>query len=274
MNAAAGTPVITVRGKTVTATIAANGATTAKQLIDAINRDDLASKSVRGSIVDGNGATNIASTPINYSPLRLLGGDAAIANSNFGTTGNLDIRFTANQTGTGGNGIVLSVTKTDLGAAAMPAISVAGNTIHVVLNTNPGNRTTAQGLVNAINLDAASSVLVRANIRVGDPSTDIASTRIDYSPIILGGGDVIVTPGFVGLGDSVHEVIMRFAETLPDDLYRIEIAGVDDSARNIQAVRDLNGVAFSPRETGTDRDAIEFDLDRGAQVPRPLSRSQ
>ncbi|MFV2066255.1 MAG: hypothetical protein ACC645_04695, partial [Pirellulales bacterium] len=34
--------------------------------------------------------------------------------------------------------------------------------------------------------------------------------------------DVVVEPGFAGVSpDSPNEVIFRFAETLPDDLYRI-----------------------------------------------------
>src|SRR5262245_9969723 len=35
--------------------------------------------------------------------------------------------------------------------------------------------------------------------------------------------DVMVTPGFLGLGDTSREVIMRFAGNLPDDAYRVTL---------------------------------------------------
>ena len=37
--------------------------------------------------------------------------------------------------------------------------------------------------------------------------------------------DVTVTPGFLGLGDTSREVVMRFAANLPDDNYHITLVG-------------------------------------------------
>ena len=81
---------------------------------------------------------------------------------------------------------------------------------------------------------------------------------------ILGDGDdVIVAPGYAGIGDSPNEVILRFAETLPDDVYGIH---VDGSVKNIQG-QPFNG--------GVDLD-IQFTLDQGTKVisvvPQPIVR--
>ena len=40
---------------------------------------------------------------------------------------------------------------------------------------------------------------------------------------VFGVGDVTVPIGFVGIGEHPNEVIVRFAENLPDDLYRITV---------------------------------------------------
>ena len=37
--------------------------------------------------------------------------------------------------------------------------------------------------------------------------------------------DILLTPGFVGIGDLPNEVVYRFSEPLPDDLYRVEVLG-------------------------------------------------
>lgn len=63
--------------------------------------------------------------------------------------------------------------------------------------------------------------------------------------------DVEVPLGFVGLADRPHQMIARFAEALPDDLYNIDIA---------------DGPGFT----------LDFELDLGAQVlavvPQPVTR--
>jgi Calx-beta domain len=47
------------------------------------------------------------------------------------------------------------------------------------------------------------------------------------------GNEVIVKPGFVGIGDQPYEVIFRFAENLPDDVYQIMIAGAGGAELNV-----------------------------------------
>ncbi len=87
------------------------------------------------------------------------------------------------------------------------------------------------------------------------------------------GNDVVVTPGFLGVDDAPNEnrVIIRFAESLPNDSYRITIgaslktlpAGPNAA---VQIFRD--GAAFD----------LRFNLDLGAQVmavvPQPVIRTE
>ena len=81
------------------------------------------------------------------------------------------------------------------------------------------------------------------------------------------GNDEVVEYGWIGLGDQPHEVITRFAETLPDDLYRITIVG--------SGLFPLQNTAGEPFNNGVD-ELIHFELDLGAQVvavvPQPVSR--
>ncbi len=80
------------------------------------------------------------------------------------------------------------------------------------------------------------------------------------------GNDIVIRPGYVGLGDTPSQVVMRFAQTLPDDLYRIVIAGTGSTP-----LRNTDGLRF---QNGLDR-TIEFRLDLGAQVvavvPQPIT---
>ncbi|MHB9077543.1 MAG: Ig-like domain-containing protein [Pirellulaceae bacterium] len=75
--------------------------------------------------------------------------------------------------------------------------------------------------------------------------------------------DVIVSPGYVGIGDSPNEVILRFADAQLDDVYGIHIDG---------SVTDIANVPFNG---GTDRD-IRFTMDQGTKVisvvPQPIVR--
>jgi len=75
--------------------------------------------------------------------------------------------------------------------------------------------------------------------------------------------DVVVAAGYRGLGVSPNEVILRFAEALPDDVYGIHVDG---------SVTNINGVPFNG---GEDLD-VQFTLDQGTQVisvvPQPVVR--
>ena len=57
----------------------------------------------------------------------------------------------------------------------------------------------------------------------------IQITRSGFDGVFGDGSDVVLTPsqvGYIGVSDTDPEqVILRFAESLPDDLYRIDIFG-------------------------------------------------
>ncbi|MCO6455986.1 MAG: DVUA0089 family protein [Pirellulaceae bacterium] len=200
----------------------------------------------------------------------------ASVQSEFNTFGAVRLGFTATRLGQDQNGIRIAVSKRDQGNAGPPAIAVVGTVINVSLNTNLGNETTALDLVNAINSDIDASALIRATILAGDPVTNIAAPPINYSPLTLtGANDLVVQPGFVGLGDFPYEIIVRFNEPLPDDVYRIDVFG-----EGKLALRNANGDAFNDTtDDGTDNGSnakLEFELDLGALitavVPQPVDR--
>ena len=92
--------------------------------MNAINANAQAKQLVEAVVVSGPTSTDIATPAINYSPLKLSGGNQASISSNFNTGGNLDITFTAVTTGPASNGIRIEVTKTNRGGGAGPTIAV------------------------------------------------------------------------------------------------------------------------------------------------------
>ncbi len=111
-----------------------------------------------------------------------------------------------------------------------------------------------------------------------DTLDGIRITRSGLDGAFDGVGDVIIQPGYVGI-DPIRSnvVITRFAESLPDDTYLVEVFGVDDpsEAPPLVALRNEDGDAFQPQFPGTDRDSLRFELDLGAQVlaivPQPVT---
>ncbi len=93
-------------------------------------------------------------------------------------------------------------------------------------------------------------------------------TNTSYSPFtLIGATDTVVEPGFIGLGDTPHEVVFRFAEPLPQDTYQIEIFGSGPLA-----LRNVDGEAFSDG----DDFGVQFELNNAPQVaavvPTPVRR--
>ncbi len=80
--------------------------------------------------------------------------------------------------------------------------------------------------------------------------------------------DIIVTPGFMGIGDQPNEVVVRFASALPDDRYQITVFG--------KSTTPVTNLAGEPFNNGDSDDVINFELDLGANVvavvPQPISR--
>ncbi len=82
------------------------------------------------------------------------------------------------------------------------------------------------------------------------------------------GNEQTIVPGYIARGEQDNEVIIRFAETLPDDQYRLIIRGDEGNS----PLRNIDGVPFNGGSDST----IRFDLDLGAQVvsvvPQPVYR--
>src|SRR5207248_959818 len=83
--------------------------------------------------------------------------------------------------------------------------------------------------------------------------------------------DQTVLPGFVGLGDSSREVIMRFAATLPDNAYSITLIG-----SGLTPLKDTSGNPFNSGSATNPDLKINFSVDLGAKVdaivPQPITR--
>src|SRR6056297_1247327 len=63
------------------------------------------------------------------------------------------------------------------------------------------------------------------------------------------GDDVQVNPGSVALGAlRDNEVVVRFADSLPDDRYRIDVFGFDAPSRGIVGLRNEQGELLQPRD--------------------------
>lgn len=102
-----------------------------------------------------------------------------------------------------------------------------------------------------------------------DPDTlsAISIKRAGGDDIFLNLNDESVEFGYIAIGDRPNEIVIRFAETLPDDMYQLTILGTGDTP-----LTTINGKVFHANKDLT----ITFNLDLGAQVsaivPQPTSR--
>lgn len=199
--------------------------------------------------------------------------------SDFGTNGRVDIQLTSKNAA---ESLRINVTRADLGANTPPTVTVNGSIINVVLNSRSGSTITAEQLVAFLNAPSSPvASKLTAKINGGLPSTALGTVDpAAYSPILIQqSNDITINPGAVIIGDrpNENEVTFRFAENLPDDVYRLEVFGFDDAARGITGLRNTNGDLFLPRDPNTRQDTIEFRLDLGSKitavVPQPVVRN-
>lgn len=109
----------------------------------------------------------------------------------------------------------------------------------------------------------------------------IRVTRAGGDGVFGDGNDRVINPGYLGFGDNNRIVILRFASTLVDDLYRVELVGKDDPATGRTAIRNAAGLTLQTRAIDStpadlNRDTVDFNLELGAQVlavvPQPVDR--
>ena len=104
-----------------------------------------------------------------------------------------------------------------------------------------------------------------------DPDTigAISMKRAGGDDIFLNLNDESVEFGYIAIGDRPNEIVIRFADTLPDDMYQLTLLGTGDTP-----LATVSGQAFHDGEDVT----ITFNLDLGAQVtaivPQPTTRAE
>ena len=200
-------PIITTSDRTVTISINTNPLqrTLARDLVAAVNSDPNASNLIEAIQVSGASGQPVGvSGNIEGTSLILDGANAAQAVTDFGTNGAVRVRMISQLPGLDGRGISLEVEQRNFGGPANPVVVVTDKTIRVQLNSFFLQPTTAADFVNAINSNPQASLLVQATVQEGEANTNIGNLPANYSPIVLSGvSDVVVEPGFVGLGDSL-----------------------------------------------------------------------
>ena len=137
-------------------------------------------------------------------------------------------------------------------------------------------------IVNGSELRVAPRVLTFAfdqNQQIDTATLDgIRVTRSGDDGLFNTSDDIRITPGLVTLGDTnANEVVVRFAESLTDDNYRIEVFGFNDPGRDIVALSNTDGEVLMPAVDGQRSDVIDFKLSLGALieavVPQPVIRA-
>ncbi len=265
------TPNVSVDGRTVSITVSNTPGrlSRAQDVILAVENNLVARDLIEVIQVSGPTLGVVGDSVSGTTALTLEGANSAEAVTDLGTGGEVSVRLISQIPGSAGRGTQINVTTQNFGGPANPAVVVSGGSINVRLNSSPGNETTAAQFVSALNSNPDASALVKALLSAGDPSTRVGDRGVGYSPLTLtGASDVIVQPGFVGLGDSPREVVFRFAEPLPDDIYQVDIVGVGSNA-----LANLDGETFQDGVNLSRQFRVNLAPQVAAVVPEPIRRN-
>ncbi len=264
-------PTVAVSGDTISVVLNSNPAreTTVAGLLSALQGNAEAAALVSGLQVTGATSARIGRSTPNGLQVVLGGANAATAITDLGTGNAVRVRVLSTTTGPDGRGQQLIVERRNFLGPALPAVLVSGNDVRVQVNSSPGNETTVAQFITAINSNPQASQLLQLELQAGAGSTKIGNVAPTYSPLSLSGAsDVEVVPGYIGLGDSAREVVFRFSEALPDDVYQISVFG-----EGATALTNTNGEAFGDGQNF----GLQFDLNLGPQVlavvPEPVRRN-
>ncbi len=265
-----GAPVISVAEGVINISLNSNPArpTQVRDLINAVNDHPVAGQLLEVYSVSGATLFPLGTAVPNGTSVTLRGANAANAVSDVGTGGQVRVRFLSTQPGPAGRATTVVLERANAGGPANPLVLVDGNRITVRVNSNPGNETTTTELINAINSNPEASQLVMAILEAGQGST-LVGNRPNFPGTLLltGANDIVVQPGYVGLGNTPNEVVFRFAETLPDDTYQIDIFGSGPLAlTNVDGEAFNDGVDFGRQFT------INLAPQVLAVVPEPVRR--
>ncbi|TVP99059.1 MAG: hypothetical protein EA381_10860 [Planctomycetaceae bacterium] len=265
-----GAPIIAVNNGVIDIDLNSNPArpTQVRDLILGVANHPVAGNLLEVFSVSGATLFPLGTTVPTGTSLTLLGANAADATSDLGTSGEVRVRFVSTQPGPEGRATRLVLERVNAGGPANPLILVSGNQVTVRINSTPGFQTTTAQLIDAINTNPDASQLVFAVQEAGSPAT-ILGNRPGFAQTLLltGANDILVEPGYIGLGDSPNEVVFRFADSLPDDKYQIDIFGNGPTVlANVLGEPFNDGVNFGK----------QFSLNLGprvaAVVPEPIRR--
>ncbi len=265
-------PLISVTGRAVTIDVNSNPnrPTRVQDLISAVRASNAASDLIEVIQVSGPSLGVIGTTVTPGLTLTLTGANSAQAITDFGTNGEVTVRLVSQLPGVDGRGTQIQFEQRNFGGQANPVVVVNDKLIRVQLNSAPGFETTASQLITAINGNPDASTVVLAYHEQGNINTKIGNrATAAYSPLTLSGvSDVVVEPGFIGLGDSSREVVFRFAEPQPDDVYQIDILGSGPFA-----LRSVDGELFQDGVDLTRQFSINLGPKVVAVVPEPVRRN-
>ncbi len=136
-----------------------------------------------------------------------------------------------------------------------------------IRTTAPQELTLQFSLGSSIDVASISDKSIQV-FRSGDPNTTVTN---GVPNVFNNGNEVPVTIGYVGLGSSPNEVVVRFGETLRDEHYRIVVNGTGTNSLTA-TVQSGGAPVADPVANAT----FDFELDLGAQIvavdPQPVRR--
>jgi len=135
--------------------------------------------------------------PLSLSPV-------ASVTSDLGTSGDVTVKLTARDDFA--TAVRVHVISSDHGGISAPIVSVNGAEITIDLNTNPGNQSTAQQFVDALNANAADFLVGEVTSGLG--STDVATTVPAGTELVLNGmGSSFATSLDLGILTDQSQII-------------------------------------------------------------------
>ncbi len=202
-------PLVSVNDRVVTINVNSNPSnpTRVQGLISAVANHPTASNLLEVISVSGSTQTPVGTTIANGLSLTLAGANAAEATTDLGTGGNVSVRIVSQLSGADGLGTEIKIERRNFFGPANPLVVVTGQSILVQLNSFSGSPSTLQNFMDAINNNPDAAALVNVFRQGGALTTPIgAGTAAIPTVTLTGVTDVVIEPGFVGLGDSPREV--------------------------------------------------------------------
>jgi len=104
-----------------------------------------------------------------------------------------------------------------------------------------------------------------------DPATlanGIQIVRSGGDGVYGNGNDSVIVPGFIGIGVKPNEVVVRFADSLPDDSYRITVVGAGPTP-----LKNSTGDVFNSGANTVTNLRLDLPPEVAAVVPQPITRN-